>query len=94
MLSLAEKISQTGEPWDDVKPIAQALLEAAPDRCVWASDWPHPVSVKQPPNEGALMDLLFRMVPDEALRHRVLVDNPAELFGFDGVSASGAPGGS
>ncbi|MGE0314804.1 MAG: amidohydrolase [Lautropia sp.] len=82
MLSLSEKISRTGPPWHDVEPIAARLLEAAPDRCVWASDWPHPVSVKQPPNEGALMELLFRLVPDEALRHKVLVDNPAALFGF------------
>lgn len=83
MLSLAEKISRAGEPWDDVLPIAQALVAAAPDRCIWGSDWPHPVSVKQPPNEGALMDLLFRMVPDPTLRQRVLVDNPARLFGFE-----------
>jgi 2-pyrone-4,6-dicarboxylate lactonase len=82
MLSLSEKISKAGEPWDDVVPIAAALVEAAPDRCVWASDWPHPVSVRQPPNEGALMDLLFRLVPDDELRRRVLVDNPAQLFGF------------
>jgi 2-pyrone-4,6-dicarboxylate lactonase len=83
MLSLAEKISRAGEPWDDVLPIAQALVAAAPDRCIWGSDWPHPVSVKQPPNEGALLDLLFRMVPDPTLRQRVLVDNPARLFGFE-----------
>lgn len=83
MLSLAEKISRAGEPWDDVLPIAQALVTAAPDRCIWGSDWPHPVSVKQPPNEGALLDLLFRMVPDPSLRQRVLVDNPARLFGFE-----------
>ncbi len=82
MLSLPEKISRAGEPWDDVLPIAQALVSAAPDRCVWASDWPHPVSVRRPPNEGALMDLLFRMVPDDDARRRVLVDNPANLFGF------------
>ena len=83
MLSLSEKISRSGEPWDDVVPIARALVEAAPQRCVWASDWPHPVSVKQPPNEGALMDLLFRLVPDPGMRQQVLVANPAELFGFD-----------
>jgi predicted TIM-barrel fold metal-dependent hydrolase len=82
MLSLPEKISRAGAPWDDVLPIARALVSAAPDRCVWASDWPHPVSVRQPPNEGALMDLLFRMVPDADARHRVLVDNPVKLFGF------------
>ncbi len=82
MLSLPEKISRAGAPWDDVLPIAEALVSAAPERCVWASDWPHPVSVRQPPNEGDLMDLLCRMVPDPDSRQRVLVDNPANLFGF------------
>jgi len=83
MLSLSEKISKTGFPWDDVVPMARRLVEAAPDRCVWGSDWPHPVSVKQPPNEGALLELRYRFAPDAATRQKVLVDNPARLFGFD-----------
>jgi predicted TIM-barrel fold metal-dependent hydrolase len=83
MLSLSEKISKTGPPWDDVVPLAQRLIDAAPDRCVWGSDWPHPVSVRQPPNEGALLELLYRFVPDAATRRKVLVDNPARFFGFE-----------
>ncbi|MEN3291035.1 MAG: 2-pyrone-4,6-dicarboxylate lactonase [Burkholderiales bacterium] len=83
MLSLGEKISKTGFPWDDVVPVARACIEAAPDRVVWASDWPHPVSVKQPPNEGDLMELLYRYAGDEATLKKILVDNPAQLFGFD-----------
>lgn len=83
MLSLAEKISKAGAPWDDVVPLAQRLIAAAPDRCVWGSDWPHPVSVKQPPNEGALLELLYRFAPDAATRRRILVDNPSRFFGFD-----------
>ncbi|KAB7566055.1 amidohydrolase family protein, partial [Verminephrobacter sp. Larva24] len=47
------------------------------------SDWPHPVSVQQPPNEGALLELLYRFAPDAATRQKILVDNPARLFGFD-----------
>lgn len=82
MLSLVEKISRAGAPWDDVVPVVQALLEAAPERIIWGSDWPHPVSVRQPPNEGELLDFLFRAIPDEAQRQAVLVDNPARLFGF------------
>ena len=54
MLSLGEKTSKAGPPWNDVIPIARAYIEAAPDRCVWASDWPHPVSVVQPPNDSDL----------------------------------------
>jgi 2-pyrone-4,6-dicarboxylate lactonase len=82
MLSLGEKTSKMGPPWDDVLPIAHAYLEAAPDRCVWASDWPHPVSVVQPPNDADLIELLYRYVPDEALLEKVLVTNPATLFKF------------
>ena len=83
MLSLGEKISKKGPPWDDVIPIARAYVEAAPDRVVWATDWPHPVSKKPPPNEADLLELLYRMAPDEASLKRILVDNPARFFGFD-----------
>jgi len=83
MLSLGEKISRRGPPWDDVIPIARAYIETAPERVIWATDWPHPVSKKQPPNEADLLELLYRMAPGEAMLHRILVDNPAKLFGFD-----------
>ena len=83
MLSLSEKISKAGHPWDDVVPVARTYIEAAPDRVVWASDWPHPVSTKQPPNEGDLLELLYRYAPDQATLRKILVDNPARLFGFD-----------
>ncbi|WP_164171872.1 amidohydrolase family protein, partial [Stenotrophomonas maltophilia] len=63
-------------------PVVRALIEAAPDRIVWGSDWPHPVSTKQPPNEGALIDFLFRATTDDAERQAILVDNPARFFGF------------
>ncbi|MBF5010892.1 amidohydrolase family protein [Burkholderia pseudomultivorans] len=82
MLSLGEKITKTGRPWDDVLPIAHKLVEAAPHRCIYGTDWPHPVSPKQPPNDADLLELLYRYVPDDATLKRVLVDNPAELFGF------------
>ena len=87
MLSLVEKISKAGKSpdgrhWDDVIPIMRALIEAAPDRVIWASDWPHPVSTTQPPNEADLVELLYRATHDDAERKRILVDNPARLFGF------------
>jgi 2-pyrone-4,6-dicarboxylate lactonase len=83
MVSLTEKTSKAGLPWDDVAPIVRAYLEIAPDRVIWGSDWPHPVSTRQPPNEADLLEFLFRCVPEEAERRRILVDNPARLFGFD-----------
>lgn len=83
MLSLSEKISKTGFPWDDVVPVARACIETAPGRVVWGSDWPHPLSVKQPPNEGDLLELLYRYAGDEVTLKKILVDNPAHLFGFE-----------
>ena len=59
-----------------------ACLDAAPDRVIWGSDWPHPVSTRQPPNEGLLLDFLGRATRSETERRQVLVDNPARLFGF------------
>jgi len=83
MLSLSEKLSRKGYPWDDVIPMARALIEAAPDRVIWASDWPHPLSKTQPPNEGELLDLFYRFTANDEERKQILVDNPAALFGFD-----------
>jgi 2-pyrone-4,6-dicarboxylate lactonase len=76
------RISATALPHADTVPFAHALLDAAPGRVVWGSDWPH-VMVKGPmPNDGDLCDLLADWVPDTAMRKRVLVDNPAALYGF------------
>ncbi|SIQ15097.1 amidohydrolase family protein [Marinobacterium stanieri] len=69
-------------PYTDVDLFAQALVEANPNRCVWGSDWPHPHFSIPMPNDGDLLDLLARWVPDEAVRNRILVDNPAALYGF------------
>jgi predicted TIM-barrel fold metal-dependent hydrolase len=81
-LSGAYRISQAGAPFRDTLPFAQALTAAAPERCVWGSDWPH-VAVEGPMfNTGALLDLLPLWVPDVALRQRILVTNPARLYGF------------
>ncbi|QTL02954.1 amidohydrolase family protein [Aquabacter sp. L1I39] len=81
-LSGAYRISGTGAPFHDTLAFAQAVVEAAPDRCVWGSDWPH-VAVSGPMfNTTDLLDLLPLWVPDEAQRTRILVDNPARLYGF------------
>lgn len=83
MLSLGEKISRTGAPFEDAVPMARALIDANPERCVWGSDWPHPVSKKAPPNDAELLELLYRYVRDEAELKRILVDNPGKLFGYE-----------
>lgn len=83
-LSGADRNSGMGPPYADIAPFATALLQANPERVVWGSDWPHInyFQASQVPDDGALLNLLPRWVPDEALRHRLLVDNPARLYGF------------
>ena len=76
------RISTGPLPHPDTIPYAHALLNAAPERIVWGTDWPH-VMVKTPmPNDGDLADMLLDWVPDESLRRQVLVTNPAKLYGF------------
>jgi D-galactarolactone isomerase len=62
-------------------PIAQAYIAAAPERMVWGSDWPHPTE-NEKPDDAVLFDLLSDWAPDPATRQRILVDNPAKLYGF------------
>jgi len=66
----------------NMKPLAQALVAASPDRCVWGSNWPHPVWNGQMPNDGDLLDLFCDWVPDTTIRKQVLVTNPEKLYGF------------
>lgn len=80
-LSGAYYLSDEATPYADVAPIARALIAANPDRLVWGTDWPHP-GADRPPNCGDLMDLLGLWTADAALHRRILVDNPARLYGF------------
>ena len=75
------RISSRPPRFADTVPLARALVAAAPDRCVWGTDWPHPNTAYMP-NDGDLADLVADWLPDEALRTRVLRDNPARLYGF------------
>ncbi len=76
------RISASPMPYADVAQYAHALVDCAPGRVVWGSDWPHVTVKGAMPNDGDLCDLLASWVPDEAARRRVLVDNPARLYGF------------
>jgi predicted TIM-barrel fold metal-dependent hydrolase len=77
----SERVSSKGPPFDDSAPFAAALIEAAPDRVIWGTDWPHP-NVKVMPNDGDLVDLVPLFARDEATQHRVLVANPQRLYDF------------
>ena len=74
--------TKVGPPtYADVTKVAQAFVTAAPERMVWGSDWPHPTE-KDKPDDAVLFDLLADWAPDAATRHRILVTNPEELYGF------------
>jgi D-galactarolactone isomerase len=81
-LSGAYQDSKVGPPtYSDTVAVARAYIQAAPERMVWASDWPHPTE-KDKPDDAVLFDLLAEWAPDEAMRMRILVQNPATLYGF------------
>lgn len=81
-LSAPYEVSKAGPPYyDDVGAIARACVRANPERLVWASNWPH-VSVKTPPDDAALLDVLLDWAPNEADRQRILVETPAAFYGF------------
>ncbi len=80
-LSAMYETSKAGPPlYDDVGRLAKALIRIAPERMLWASNWPHPGHAPQ--DEAVLLDTLLDWAPDEATRVKILVDNPAELYGF------------
>jgi predicted TIM-barrel fold metal-dependent hydrolase len=82
-LSAVYRASLEGPPYRDMLPIARAIIDKAPDRLLWGSDWPHPnLRGKPMPNDGDLLGLLAAWAPEELLRRRILADNPAVLYGF------------
>jgi len=75
--------SVAGPPaYADVAPLARFLISRAPERCVWGTDWPHTNIEGYMPDDGDLLDQLGTWVDDAATLRRILVDNPARLYGF------------
>jgi predicted TIM-barrel fold metal-dependent hydrolase len=93
-VSGAYHASDKAPDYPDVVPIAKALIGANPDRILWGTDWPHPpfgavsgrkateVTPFHQVDDGALLNQLAVWAPDPAIRKKILVDNPARLFGF------------
>ncbi|MDX1485362.1 MAG: amidohydrolase family protein [Alphaproteobacteria bacterium] len=81
----ADRLMSRGARFEDITAMARALIARAPDRVIWGTDWPHSAvfAPGQMPNDGDLLDMMLDYAPDEATRNRVLVDNPAALYGFD-----------
>lgn len=80
-LSGAYRIGSQLDSYEDVVPWAQRLVAAVPERCLWGSDWPH-VHIPAMVDTGKLRNKFATWVPDEATRHRILVENPARLYDF------------
>ncbi|MCB4822138.1 amidohydrolase family protein [Roseicella aerolata] len=76
----AERVSSAGRPFTDAVPFAAALIEAAPERVLWGTDWPHPNISGDMPNDGDLVDLFALFTADAGLRRQVLVENPTRLY--------------
>ena len=75
--------TQVGPPdYPDTTEIAREFVRLAPERCVWGSDWPHPTESAEKPDDAVLFDLLDLWAPDDATRGRILIENPAALYGW------------
>jgi 2-pyrone-4,6-dicarboxylate lactonase len=80
-----ERVSSAGPPFLDAVPFARRIVETAPDRVIWGTDWPHP-NAKVMPNDGDLVDLVPLFAPEPELQQKILVANPTRLFEFDSQS--------
>ena len=93
-ISGAYRASKLAPDYRDVVPLAKALIAANPDRVVWGTDWPHPSGATPPGrkptdvtpmfqiDDGRLLNQLAVWAPDAAIRKKILVDNPAQLYRF------------
>ena len=82
-ISGANRVSATDlPPYDDCLPMARALIEANADHVMWGTDWPHPNKYEVNPNDADPVEAFGQWVPDDAMRQRIMVDNPAKFFGF------------
>jgi len=77
------RLSVLGAPYEDMTPFAQRLIKTRPDRLVWGTNWPHPNSMVPIPNDGTLLDQFMTWAHDGKTQQQILVDNPAQLFGFE-----------
>jgi D-galactarolactone isomerase len=83
-LSAPYETSKSGAPkYEDVARLARRLVSHAPERMLWASNWPHPSAPKDNvPDDADLLDLLLDWAPEESIRRKILADNPVELYNF------------
>jgi predicted TIM-barrel fold metal-dependent hydrolase len=81
-LSGAHRLSLRAPDYPDARPFHEMLIKINPERLVWGGDWPHPRVEGEMPDAGHLLELFQMWTPDQATQHRILVANPAKLYGF------------
>jgi predicted TIM-barrel fold metal-dependent hydrolase len=81
-LSGAHRLSRNAPDYPDARPFHDALVKANPERLVWGGDWPHPRVEGEMPDAGHLLELFQAWTPHIATQRRILVTNPAKLYGF------------
>jgi len=82
-ISGANRVSETDlPPYDDVLPMARALVEENPDNVMWGTDWPHPNKYEVNPNDGDLVNWFGEWITDGAMRKRIMVDNSEAFYDF------------
>ena len=79
-VSGAYRLTDQVPPYEDVVPYAKALIDAAPERCVWGSDWPHVANWGVMPSVAQMLESLALYAPDEETRNRILCSNPWKLY--------------
>ena len=90
-LSGAHRLSLNAPDYPDARPFHEALVKANPERLVWGGDWPHPRVEGEMPDAGHLFELFQQWTPDKATQQRILVTNPAKLYGFPKLKAVRCP---
>jgi len=93
-ISAPYRTSDKSPDFPDMGPLAQALVAANSGRVVWGSNWPHPgrslaptaIASPYPNDDGRVLNLLPRWVPESTIRKKILVDNPARLYGFEATA--------
>lgn len=81
-LTAPYRLTLEAMPYGSVHPVAQRLIAEVPQRLIWGSDWPHVFIKSAMPNDGDLYNLLWDWVRDESLLHKILVDNPIQIYDF------------
>jgi 2-pyrone-4,6-dicarboxylate lactonase len=82
-----DRLDPAGPPWDDFAAAVAPLVADYADRALWGTDWPHPNMEKAIPDDGALVDMIPRIAPTEALQRKLLVDTPMALYWADEIGA-------